>query len=374
MREQEVLDLLRSEGPLTRAEIARQCRLSKPTVSALAQTLLEAELIREEGQHASNAPGRPGRLLAFEPSAGYVIGMDVGGSNVRGQLADLEGTPVAEADEATESSDVDRLVVQITRIKEYLLRQHSGASERLKAIAIGTPGVVDPASHRVRYAPNLPALEHPEFLTRLAASCEKSVRVCNDVNLAAVGEASLPATRDLPDFVFVSIGTGLGFALVREGRVYEGSAGRAGELGYLPYPPGSSTTIESFVSGPGISRVHRLLGGSGRARDALDEADRGERPGSDAIDRFLSDLTWLLMILSTLLDPHQIILGGGIGIRCQPYLVRLQDALETLSPIRPTLTLSGLGARAGLIGAVRQALNDCRSIEQLLKGGNARIR
>jgi predicted NBD/HSP70 family sugar kinase len=367
--EQDVLDLIRQEGPLTRAHIARRCKVSKPTVSAAVEGLIAAGLVREEGAAPSERPGRPGRLLAFEPSAGYVVGMDIGGTSLRAQLADLTGTPVAEWTEPTAVLHADELVEQIIRVRDRLVGEHERARGRLRAVAIGTPGVVDPMTHCVRYAQNVPALEHSGFFKMLSNAWNVPLRLGNDVNLAAIGEARLDKSRHVPDFVFVSIGTGLGFGLVRDGILYQGSSGRAGELGYLPYPPGGSTTIETFVSGPGISTEHHRLGGSGLVRDAFDEADRGEAPGRVAIDRFLADLAWLLTILSTLLDPHKIVLGGGIGVRCGPYLSTLRQSLAELSPIRPDLSVSELAGRAGLIGAVHQALDVCRPIENLTEGG-----
>lgn len=370
MSEQDILDLLRDEGPMTRAVIARRCRLSKPTVSVFAQSLLDAGLIKEDGEARGDRPGRPGRLLAFEPDAGYVIGMDAGGTRIRAQLADLDGNPVAQLLERTEATDADALLQQISRLRDRLLLEHPPARSRLRAAVVGTPGVVDPLTQRVRYAPNVPALEHPDFFSRLSRCWEVPVRMGNDVNLAAIAEARVEAHDESSrDFVFVSIGTGLGFGIVQGGEVYHGTAGRAGELGYLPYPPGSDTTIESFVSGPGIAGRHERLGGSGSAQDAFDQAGRGESPGRETVERFISDLAWLLTIVSTLLDPNKIVLGGGVGVRCEPYLPRLHEALSDLSPIRPPLSISQLGDRAGLAGAVFQALDDCRPVSRLKGGG-----
>jgi predicted NBD/HSP70 family sugar kinase len=368
--DQDVLDLIRLSGPLTRALIARHCNLSKPTASVIAEGLLAAGLIREDGEAPRDRRGRPGRLLAFDPRAGYVIGMDVGGTSTRAQLADLDGTPLAEFQEPTRATDPDELIRQIATLRDRLLAEHAQAKDRLKAVAIGTPGVIDPATHRTHYAPNVPALGHPDFYARLSRAWPVPITMGNDVNFAALGEARIDRSRRIPDFVFVSIGTGLGFGIVQDGRIYHGHAGRAGELGYLPYPPGSDSTIESFVSGPGIGRRHERLGGSGLVQDAFDEADQGESPGKAAVEHFLSDLAWLLAIVSTLLDPHRIVLGGGIGVRCRPYIPHLESALWRLSPIRPVLAISQLGGRAGLVGAVSQALDDCRPIQRL-KGGGA---
>src|SRR3989304_3594313 len=98
-----IVDLLRQEGPMSRATIARRCRISKPGASHLVETLLQADLVVERGFERQGT-GRPGRLVAFNDGAGFVIGMDVGGPTIRAVLANLSGTVVRAVHEPTEQS------------------------------------------------------------------------------------------------------------------------------------------------------------------------------------------------------------------------------------------------------------------------------
>ncbi len=237
-------------------------------------------------------------------------------------------------------------------------------------VAIGTPGAVDPVSGHVRYAPNLDVLESPGFATTLASVIGMPVSLHNDVNLAAVGEQAHGEGRGVSTFAFVSIGTGLGFGLVVGGKLHRGSAGRAGELGYLRLTPQSLKTIEDVLCGPGIALRYAEAGGSERAADAFDEAERGQEPGRSVITDLIPHLAWLLSVLGTLLDPERLILGGSIGRRFHAFEPLLVRSFEHLSPITPPLAFSQLGDDAGLHGAVSMALAEAEPL--LYKGGGPR--
>lgn len=367
MREQAVLDLLRREGPMSRAAIARRCNVSKPTVSTLVENLLRSALV-VEGGHERQANGRPGRLVAFNGAAGFVVGMDVGGTTTRAVLADLEGTTVDSLREPTEHGSADALVAHLRSIVERLASR-AGVSGRVVEVAIGTPGVVDQARRRVAIAPNLPALETDGFLDRLHAALGVPLTLLNDVNAAALGELHHGAGVGLRDLVYVSVGTGLGFGLVIGGALHHGVGGRAGELGLIPYPPGSRTTLEDALSGAGLRRRHQRAGGSGEPADAFLEAEQGREPGAALVAAFLTDLVWALSAVTTLLDPERIVLGGGIGLRCASRLDAVRSAVVKSAGFGVDVAIAQLGDDAGLYGAVASALEPAWSVQRWLRGG-----
>ena len=367
MREQEVLDVLRCEGPMSRAAIARRCQVSKPTVSSIVQTLLEAELVLEQGRDPS-PNGRPGRLLAFNARAGYVIGIDVGGTTTRAVLADLQGQVVGALRVATERGPAPALVAQLGAVAHDLAAR-GGATGRVANVVICTPGVVDRARRRIAIAPNLPALETDGFLDRLDATFGVPLLLLNDVNAATLGELHRGAGAGLRDLVYLNVGTGLGLGLVIGGSLHHGVAGRAGEFGLVPYPPGLASTLEEALSGEGLRRRHLAAGGSGAPEDAFREAEAGCEPGASLVSTFLDDLAWALSAVGTLLDPERIVLGGGIGLRCVSYLAAIRDAVARNAGFDVDLAIAQLGDDAGLTGAVETALAPARRVERWRKGG-----
>ncbi len=364
-----IAHLIQTYDRISRAELARQTGLSKPTISSVVADLLASGLVLETG-FAPSAGGRRAVLLAFNDRANFVVGMDLGGTTTRASLATLRGEFVVTLREPTTGLGAEALVVQLKSLIDSLCNLAQIPLAQILGVAIGTPGVVEPVSGRVQYAPNLKALEVPGFTAMLGAQLGLPVSLHNDVNLAALGEQARGAGRGIDTFAFVSVGTGLGFGLVIGGQLHCGSAGRAGELGYLRLTPKSSETIENVLSGSGIARRHAAAGGSGQAATAFDEAERGEEPGLSVVSELTDYLAWLLSALSTTLDPELLVLGGGIGQRFRTFAPQLVRSFSQLSPMTPSLTFSELGDEAGLYGAVSTALSEAEPLLYRARGGD----
>src|SRR6266571_4189678 len=183
MNERTVLELIRRRGPLSRAQVARDTGLSKPTVSLALSSLLTAGLVHQVGR-SSGGKGPGALLYEIDPRAGWVVGIDVGRRCVRA--------------------------------------------------AIGSPGVFDPTRGLVEMAPNLPGWGRHGIVQAVREHLGTNVSFENDVNLAALGERARGHGRNVSDFVYLWIGTGTGIGIVLRGELYRGSRGAAGEIGYLP--------------------------------------------------------------------------------------------------------------------------------------------
>ncbi len=350
-----LLETIRRFGPLSRAELSRRTGLSKPTVSNLIRSMQSAGLVSDVG-HGKSAGGRPPLLMAFNASAGHFVGVDLGGTTVRAGVADLDGRILATRRAPTCTKSVDAVVAQVDALVRDVVRTADVPYASVLSVTIGTPGVIDPTTRRLSLIPNIPALEGQMIEADVQRALERPVSVQNDVNLAALGEYACVDDGAPKTLVYVSIGTGLGCGIVIDGQVFLGSGGRAGEIGYLPASISGSGNIEQVLSGPGIAAAHADLGGLGDPHAAFDEADRGEAPGSQVVDRFIDELAWMLTGIVTLLDPDIVVIGGGIGMRCAPYLARLSARFDSASPSRPSIALSKLGDDAGLRGAVTAAV------------------
>ncbi len=348
------LSLIRSDGPISRAEIARRLAVSKPSVSSVVRDLLERGLIAEAGQaHASI--GRRAIALALAADAATVIGIDVGATSIRAASCDAAGRTLALMREPTQGHSEDTLIDQLAGICAEL-RGRVPASRAPVAVAIGTPGVIDPESGGLRYAPNLPALERPGLADRIERALGLPVTLHNDVNLAALGEHWRGAGRHLRNFAFIGIGTGLGFGFVLNGELFTGTWGRAGEFSLTRVHPGRDRLVEDVVAGAGLARNHRALGGSGRPEDAFAEHAAGIEPGTAVLEEFLECLASVIAALTTILDPERIVLGGGIGMRLGPQLPELRRRLARAAPFTSEVVLSEQGDHAGLHGALWSAL------------------
>lgn len=351
--EARVLQAARVAGPVSRTSLAEQLGVSKPTVSAAMETLAAGGYMVTIGRGPSSGGRRPA-LYDLNPRAAYVVGVDVGGMQVRVALADFRGDVVVVARERTEAEDARALADQITSMAWQLADGERIARARVVGACIDMPGVWDPVERVAHLAPNLPATSDRAFAARIARHMPIPVRFENDVNAAAIGEFRRGGGGG-HSAVFIAMGTGFGAGLMLGGRVHDGAHGRAGEIGY--FPAVRQQVLEQVLSGTGLGRAHREAGGSGDPHDALAEALQGEQPGSDVVSSFLDTLADVLSAVGLLLDPGRVLLGGGVGVALEAFLPDLRRRLAARMPFDIDVRLAELREDAALIGAVTLALD-----------------
>src|SRR5262245_3567932 len=231
LNERTVLEAIRAGSPISRAEISRRAGISKPTVSLALESLLGAGLVRE-AEHDPDGPSYGAIFFEPVPEAALVLGLDLGARFLRGALCDLSGEIRARHDVELAPVDVDLILDAITALRTTLVDTSGLADHLIDNVVIGVPGVVESATGRVTLATNVPGLEGRDIRREAAERLSHTVTIENDINLAAIGEQWRGIARGVDDFVFISIGTGLGSGLVLRGEVHRGHNGAAGELDY----------------------------------------------------------------------------------------------------------------------------------------------
>ena len=382
--ERVLLERLRASGAASRAELARVTGISKPTVSAALGNLEKAGLVRETGEMTVTAGrGRSAALYEVNPTAGYVLGIDIGRSRIRVALADLEGeihgrreVPNEEADSAT---GPEPIVATATRLAREVVAEAGLDWSRVVHTVVGTPGVFDAASNEVRYAGSLPGWGRTGVVDSLRAELGESLSVHNDANLAALGEYVFGAGKDCPLLVFLMVGTGIGAGIVVNGQLFAGANGAAGEVGYLPFPGGTTeSTAESTSPGPYYQRgmLDAAAGGSavtalaaaagmsvsGGPKEVFDAARAGDAAADVAVRAEATRLAHAVAAIAAMLDPALVILGGGVGDNADLLLDPIYASLAALTPLRPPIVPASLGGDAVLIGAIATALGTAREL------------
>src|SRR5215469_5646755 len=231
LNERTVFDLIRASAPISRAEISRRAGISKPTVSLALRSLVDAGLVRETSQ----VPGRPTYgAVYFEPvpEAALVLGFDLGARFLRGALSDLRGDVRARQDVEVTGLDAGDVVEAAGALRSSLLKSSALPAALVDCAIVGVPGVVSTDRGRIALPGDIPGLGDRDLGSELEERLGLDVTLENDVNLAALGEQWRGVAQDVDDFVFLSIGTGLGAGLVLDGRLHRGRNGAAGELDY----------------------------------------------------------------------------------------------------------------------------------------------
>lgn len=361
LNQRTVLDAIRAGAPISRAEISRLAGISKPTVSLALQSLLDAGLVRETAPD----PGRPTYGATFfevVPEAGLVLGLDLGARFLRGAICDLRGEIRARQDVELDGADAEGAIEAIAGLRLSLAEASGLPTDRIDGVVVGVPGVVDADTGRLTLATNVSGLEGRDWARDLRERLELTVTVENDINLAAVGERWRGMAQGVEDFVFLSIGTGLGAGLVLRGELHRGRHGAAGEVDLVA--AGREDDIDPCAAA--VSAVAARLAAEDGARTTL-------RPPYDARSIFAAartdDVVAQAVVveearrialhiapIAAVTDIALVVLGGGIGVNADLLLDPIRDLLTRWLPYPPRVEVSSLGDAAVLTGSLAVGL------------------
>jgi predicted NBD/HSP70 family sugar kinase len=371
LNDRAALELLLTGGPLTRAQLGEYTGLSKVTASQLLSRLEERGLVTVAGELAGGR-GPNAALYAVVPSSAYVAGLHVEQDEVSAGVADVTGNVVAEVSVSPSGAQDP---VELVRGAVVTACESAGVSpEALRALVIGTPGVMDPRTGDPRLAVNLPAW-HEGVLDALRNELGKSVTIENDVNLAAMAERAVGAAAGETDFVLVWIGVGLGLATVLGGRVHRGVGGAAGEIGYLPVP---GVPLPQDVTHPATGAFQSLVGAqavlplaarygfaaptaAAAVQAAVAAAGSGDEQGRDFIAELAGRVATGVAAISVVLDPGLVVLGGDVGRAGGTELAdRVAAEVGRICPAHPRVVPTGVAGAPVLRGAILAAVDQAR--------------
>ncbi|MGA7690598.1 MAG: ROK family transcriptional regulator, partial [Jiangellales bacterium] len=232
LNDRSALELLLTDGAITRAELGRRLGLSRVTASQSLGRLQARGLVEVVGSRSAGR-GPNAELYAVCQGVGRVLGVDLRASGVGVTVSSVTDEALARTwhDARTGQNPVDLAADAVSAALA-----HTGVGlDDILSVVVGVPGLVDPRTGEVGFSCDL-----PEAGAGVRAALERvltrPVTLENDVNLAATAENRLGAAVDESDFVLVWIGAGVGLAVTVNGRLHSGATGAAGEIGYLPVP------------------------------------------------------------------------------------------------------------------------------------------
>lgn len=356
---------LRDGGESTLSGLARRVGLSRPTTEGVLGDLIGRGLVAEVAPRPGGGLGRPARRYRFRAEAGHALGVEIDAHHVRLLVTDLSGAIAGgrRVDLDTYARPDVRIAAVRAAVKACLAE--AGIDRRsLRAVAVGTPGVVGPDGTVTRCAA-VPGWEGVELGRELGRSFACPVLVENDANLAAMAERWCGAARAADDVVCVLAGLHTGAGALIGGRLHRGRWGAAGEIGMLP-ELGLRNTTAVLITGaePGPAAAGAALAGLASAGPALEDAGRvlaaagrADPAALEAVERLAVRMSRGVAAMALALDPEMIVVGGPLAGAGAP----LVDALRRhvlplcLSPVR--IEASRLGDEAIGLGAVRLALD-----------------
>jgi glucokinase len=303
------------------------------------------------------------------------VGVDLGGTTIKVGLCDEQGNLIRKMEGPTGSvGGPDAVLNNIERFVREIVDQSGSDWDRIMGIGAGIPGFLDIENGIVRMSPNLNWKDVP-VKGSLEEKLGKPVKLDNDANVAALGEAWSGAGKGLDQLVCYTLGTGVGGGIIINGKIYQGFKGMAGELGHMPIVPdleaiqcgcGLKGCLETVSSATGIVRMAKDAVDRGEktsfglvdpltAKDVFDAAKAGDEVAVRIVNRAAYYLGKSMAMLSVILNPQRFIVGGGVSkagdILFQPIRDNYYHCTQPLSREGVEIVPAVLGNDAGMIGA-----------------------
>lgn len=364
-----VLSLIRDEGPMSRAELARRLDLSATTITRVVNELDTSKVLAEGQALAQAGAGRPANTLHIRADSCSVAAVQIGIGvvqlgifNALGERLATDQFPYAVEDGAD---------AMLRRVADGLrsLGQASGVAGSLSGIGVAVPGPVDAAGRRMLVSIRLdwrdvPVADTLEALTGIATTVEHNVRAM------ALAEARYGQGRGLRSVAFVYLRSGLGAGLVVQGQPFSGGVHGAIEIGHLQVIEGGVACvcggkgcIETVMSEAALRAVTKRLRivPEPNALTAIWSAAQRRQDAAQVIDGIVAPLATGLSALATLLNPELVLLGGALADIPDALFERIvQAAWQRALPVVRTssrIERSQLGVDAGLAGGATVALD-----------------
>ncbi|MCC6945601.1 MAG: ROK family transcriptional regulator [Thermomicrobiales bacterium] len=373
-RQRDVLALIRERGTATRAEIQSATGLSASRVSRLTGELLSSGVIVIE-ERLPSGEGRPQEVLALAPRRHFVIGLDVGGLVQQVAITDLRGEllQVRSSRKALDGPRSDILDF-LKELVDLVLDDTGVDAAGVLGLGVGLRAIVDPVTGIVSAGPEAPSWS-PSW-TNFAIRDElsalfpwKAIVVDDTVRASAVAERRMGSALGIDDFVFVLADTGIGAALMINGKPYIGPGHLAGEIGHVTIDPngpmcgcGKRGCIEAYASSSALLLRSREETGdpSMELDDLIAAGDGGCEPHRSILEAGGGIMGRGLAILFNLLSPRQIVLGGAASASTVYRQTAMQVARQqTVGKVRDSVHVVPASGHphTGVLGACSMVLD-----------------
>lgn len=304
------------------------------------------------------------------------IGVDLGGTNIKVGVVDPSGNLLYKTERPTRAEEgVDAVIARITSCAREAAEASGTSWDQVAGVGVGLPGFLDIPRGIVKRLTNLP-WENVPIRELLEKAWERPVKIDNDANVAALGEAWSGAGAGISDLVCITLGTGVGGGVIAAGRLVHGVGGAAGEIGHIRIEEGGALCgcgqrgcLETIASATGIVRMAKEKIASGRetslveaakentltSRDVFREMEAGDPVAREVIERATDALAQAMATLSVILNPARFIIGGGVARAGESLFRPLREAYSrrALPSAAEGVSIvpAQLGNDAGVIGA-----------------------
>ena len=306
----------------------------------------------------------------------HAVGIDIGGTKIAGALVDESGTILKELRVPSPIDDSSQMIEAISEVIEQLT-----ADSQVVAVGVAAAGFLSADREIMYHAPNIAAWRNEPLKSRIESKTSFPVLLENDANAAGWAEFRFGAGKDVQSMIMLTIGTGVGGAIISEGKLLKGGFGIGGELGHVLSVPegrlcgcGLKGCLETYASGTALLLAARKLAASGDAKgqrlkelasidgeltgemvyQAIMEDDAGASELIAEVGHYLGAAIGSVFV--PVLDPEIAVIGGGVSAVGEKLMSPIRQSFENSVPAkgyRPELKVvkATFLNQAGLIGA-----------------------
>lgn len=368
-----IIEYIRNHGPISRAELAKCLKISKPTVSTNVEALLQRNILLEMGP-GSTTVGKKPTLLEFNHNHKLICACDLSREHTTLVIGDLKGNLIAEI--SVELCDGDSIEKQQTSITESLnaLMLKAGIDQsKVAQVVIASPGIFPGQESGQLLNPQFEHLQAIQINNLLADYFDVEPKIKNDINMAALGEKFFGSGMHHSDLAYVSVGLGVGAGLIMNNTLYRGSRRAAGEIGFV-VPLSATNTSGAFVNLEntiGEKAIEKRMSAERRLnkeslvfrntqtpnfKEFIQAVHAGDIYCTNLANEMVDHLAIAIGNLSVVLDFELVVVGGSILSLGAEYLVKLEEQVNRITPLGTKVKASNLKA-AEIYGAVKVGMD-----------------
>jgi predicted NBD/HSP70 family sugar kinase len=358
-----VIEAIRTNGPLSRAALARLTALSTQTVSNIVEELEGSKLLKA-GTPQKAARGQPVTPYSINPNGGYSVGLELERHHAVGVLTDLSGSVRARIERAVDRPTPGEAIPILAGIAADLQTSFRFDRSRLLGVGIAMPGRYASEGVTSLSPVTLPGWQNFPVASELHRLVGVPVLVENDATAAAIGERLYGVARGLSSFVYLFLGGGIGAGMFLDGHLYKGSRNNAGEIGHMIAVPngrlctcGKRGCLDQYVS---LGTAYEHLGIRNPDNGSLEELDTLIENAGTSLDAWLDaavePMRQTIDFLELAFDPQTIVLGGSMPPSLLRRLaLRLEPLPEPVNPSAeraiPRIMVGATGRDTAILGA-----------------------
>jgi len=381
-----ILNLIRENGKISRADLSRMSSISAPTVTRVVDSLIKDEgLVKEIGEGVSSGGRRP-TLVEFAGLDNFVIGLDIGSTQIKGVLSNLNAKVIKEVKYPTQvNMGFDKTIDMISNVIGELCHHPQVTGKKIFGIGMAVAGLINHKKNIIEYSPDFHWYQK-DILGALQHKCNLPVKFDNVTRLMALGELWYGVGDKIKNFIVVNIGYGIGAGIIINGQPLYGPKGMAGEFGHITLDIDSDVVcecgnlgcLEALASGRAIALYAQKKlenGGDSILKDMCSgnyqlvtaemvakATQQGDELSKKIFDRAAEYLGVGIAGVINLFSPEAVFLGGGVSQAGDMIFSKVREtihkrAINTIAKDIPIKSVT-FGMNAAVMGAIALILKE----------------